>query len=69
MYYTTITITLGFAILALSNFIPTIYFGVLTGFSMMVALLADLALLPLLLVMLKPLGPGKQAQQSAATRD
>jgi hypothetical protein len=56
MYYTTMTITLGFAILALSSFIPTIYFGLLTGFSMLVALLADLALLPLLLVGLKPLG-------------
>ncbi len=56
MYYTTMTITLGFAILALSSFIPTIYFGLLTGFSMLVALLADLALLPLLLVGIKPLG-------------
>jgi predicted RND superfamily exporter protein len=56
MYYTTMTITLGFAILALSSFIPTIYFGLLTGFSMLVALVADLALLPLLLVGFKPLG-------------
>ncbi|MDJ0807202.1 MAG: MMPL family transporter [Gammaproteobacteria bacterium] len=54
MYYTTVTITLGFSILALSNFIPTIYFGLLTGFSMIVALLADLTLLPLLLVRFKP---------------
>jgi predicted RND superfamily exporter protein len=58
MYYTTMTITLGFAILALSSFIPTIYFGLLTGFSMLVALLADLALLPLLLAGFKPLGKG-----------
>jgi predicted RND superfamily exporter protein len=56
MYYTTMTITLGFAILALSSFIPTIYFGLLTGFSMLVALLADLALLPLLITGFKPLG-------------
>ena len=56
MYYTTITITLGFSILALSNFVPTIYFGLLTGFAMLVALLADLTLLPLLIVRLKPLG-------------
>ncbi len=55
MYYTTVTITLGFSILALSNFIPTIYFGLLTGFSMVVALLADLALLPLLIVRFRPL--------------
>ena len=57
MYYTAITITLGFTILSLSSFVPTIYFGLLTGFSMLVALLADLTLLPLLLVILKPLGP------------
>ncbi len=55
MYYTTVTITLGFSILALSNFIPTIYFGLLTGFAMIVALIADLTLLPLLLVKFKPL--------------
>jgi len=52
MYYTTITITLGFLILALSSFIPTFYFGFLTGFAMIVALVADL---PLLLVIFKPL--------------
>ena len=56
MYYTTITITLGFSILAFSNFIPTIYFGLLTGFSMVTALLADLSLLPLLIIRFKPLG-------------
>jgi predicted RND superfamily exporter protein len=58
MYYTTVTITLGFSILVLSNFIPTIYFGLLTGFSMIVALLADLTLLPLLIVSFKPLPTG-----------
>jgi predicted RND superfamily exporter protein len=56
MYYTSITITLGFSILALSNFLPTIYFGLLTGFAMLVALLANLTLLPLLMVRLQPLG-------------
>jgi len=56
MYYTTITITLGFSILALSNFIPSIYFGLLTGFSMIMALLADLLLLPVLIVWVKPNG-------------
>ncbi|VAW51985.1 Exporter protein, RND family [hydrothermal vent metagenome] len=56
MYYTTITITLGFSILALSNFIPSIYFGLLTGFSMIMALLANLTLLPVLIVWLKPNG-------------
>ncbi|MDH5764390.1 MAG: MMPL family transporter [Gammaproteobacteria bacterium] len=55
MYYTTLTITLGFSILALSNFIPMIYFGILTGFAMMIALLANLTLLPLLIAIFKPL--------------
>ena len=59
MYYTTITVTLGFMILALSNFIPTIYFGLLTGFAMLVALFANLTLLPLLLVRFKALGKEK----------
>ncbi len=54
MYYTTLTITLGFSILSLSNFVPTIYFGLLTGFAMLIALLANLTLLPLLIVWLKP---------------
>lgn len=50
MYYTSITIALGFSILALSNFIPTIYFGLLTGFAMLFAMVANLTLLPILLV-------------------
>ena len=56
MYYTTITVTLGFTILALSNFIPTVYFGVLTAFSMLIALIANLTLLPVLIALVKPLG-------------
>ena len=56
MYYTTVTVTLGFSILVLSSFVPTIYFGLLTGCAMLVALLADLTLLPLLIVRFRPLG-------------
>ncbi|ORU90658.1 MAG: transporter [Cycloclasticus sp. symbiont of Poecilosclerida sp. M] len=55
MYYTSMTITLGFSVLAFSNFIPTIYFGLLTGFSMVAALLANMTLLPLLIIRFKPL--------------
>ncbi len=62
MYYTTVTVTLGFSILALSDFVPTIYFGLLTGFAMLVALLADLTLLPLLIVRFRPLGPAAGSQ-------
>ncbi|MCP4766505.1 MAG: MMPL family transporter, partial [Gammaproteobacteria bacterium] len=46
MYYTSVTVVLGFSILALSNFIPTIYFGVLSGLAMITALIANLMLLP-----------------------
>jgi predicted RND superfamily exporter protein len=53
MYYTTVTIVLGFSILALSNFIPTIYFGLLSGLAMTAALIANLMLLPVLLVHFK----------------
>jgi predicted RND superfamily exporter protein len=56
MYYTSVTVTLGFSILVLSSFVPTIYFGLLTGFAMLIALLANLTLLPLLIVRFKPLG-------------
>ena len=56
MYYTSITIIVGFSILALSNFIPTIYFGLLTGLAMFTALLSSLTFLPALLIALKPLG-------------
>ncbi len=58
MYYTSITIIIGFSILVLSNFIPTIYFGLLTGLAMLIALIAALTLLPQLIIFFKPLGPG-----------
>ena len=57
MYFTSITIIAGFSILVLSNFKPTIYFGLFTGLAMTVALLAAMTLLPKLIVILKPLGP------------
>lgn len=57
MYYTSVTIIIGFSILVLSNFIPSIYFGLLTGLAMFIALVAALTLLPQLLIAIKPLGP------------
>ncbi len=60
MAYTSFTITLGFSILALSNFIPTIYFGLLTSLAMVVALVANLTLLPLLVVKFRPLGAERE---------
>ncbi|HUT30257.1 MAG TPA: MMPL family transporter [Sedimentisphaerales bacterium] len=56
MYYTSVTIIIGFSILALSNFIPTIYFGLLTSLAMLIALIAALTLLPQMLILIKPFG-------------
>ena len=50
IYFTSIIIIVGFSILGLSNFIPTIYFGIFTAFAMAIALIANLTLLPVLLI-------------------
>ena len=51
---TSITIVFGFSILILSNFIPTIYFGVFTGIAMLLAMISVLTLLPSLILISKP---------------
>ena len=51
---TSITIIFGFSILVMSNFIPTIYFGVFTGIAMLLAMVSVLTLLPSLLLKIKP---------------
>ena len=51
---TSITIVFGFSILVLSNFIPTIYFGVFTGIAMLLAMISVLTLLPKLILIYKP---------------
>ena len=51
---TSITIVFGFSILVLSNFIPTIYFGIFTGIAMLLAMISVLTLLPSLLLVFKP---------------
>ena len=53
---TSITIVFGFSILVLSNFIPTIYFGVFTGIAMLLAMISVLTLLPKLILTYKPFG-------------
>ncbi len=54
MYYTSVAIIFGFAILTLSNFIPTINFGLMTGVAMFVALAGNLLLLPAMVLIVKP---------------
>ena len=53
---TSITIVFGFSILVLSNFIPTIYFGIFTGMAMLLAMVSVLTLLPKLILVVKPFG-------------
>ena len=53
---TSITIVFGFSILVLSNFIPTIYFGLFTGMAMLLAMISVLTLLPRLILTIKPFG-------------
>ena len=66
MYYTSVTIIIGFSILVLSNFIPSIYFGLLTGLAMVIALLTALTLLPQLILHLQPFGPEDAPKDAVA---
>ncbi|WP_237055139.1 efflux RND transporter permease subunit [Microbulbifer sediminum] len=68
MFYTAITIIAGFSILALSKFVPSIYFGLLTALAMSAALLGSLTLLPLLLLLIKPFSaPEARGKPATAT--
>lgn len=69
IYYTTVTLVIGFSILSLSNFIPTIYFGLLTVLAITMALLASLTLLPQLLVLIKPYGKEPNAKHDEEEND
>jgi predicted RND superfamily exporter protein len=51
MYFTSLTVISGFSILSFSNFVPTVYFGLLTALAMALALLANLTVLPSMLIL------------------
>lgn len=55
-FYTTLVVCFGFSILILSNFIPSILFGLLTTVAMTIAIFAALTLMPKLLLMWRPFG-------------
>ncbi len=65
MVYTSVTIVVGFSVLVLSRFVPTVYFGIFTGFAMVVALLAAVSLLPLLVLWFEPFGPAARSRSAA----
>ncbi|NQX88803.1 MAG: MMPL family transporter [Halioglobus sp.] len=58
LYYTTVTVVVGFSMLTLSNFNPSIYFGLLTVLAMLTAVVGALLLLPRLIILFRPLGSG-----------
>ncbi|WP_269619724.1 efflux RND transporter permease subunit [Zhongshania sp. BJYM1] len=49
LIYTSIIIAIGFALLGFSDFVPSVLFGLLTGLAIIIALVADMTLLPVLL--------------------
>jgi predicted RND superfamily exporter protein len=54
MFYTAATVALGFLVLILSHFIPSIYFGIFMAIAMFSAVIVNLTLLPKLLITFKP---------------
>ena len=63
MFYTSVIIVFGFSIMGLSKFIPTIYFGALTGLAMLAALMGSLLLLPKLILWVRPFSLEKSASE------
>ena len=55
MFYTTVVITSGFLIMVFSNFVPTMFFGMLTALAMVTALITNLVMLPMLILKFKPI--------------
>jgi predicted RND superfamily exporter protein len=70
LVFSTLAIILGFSTLCISNFIPIVYFGVLSIMAMVGGLLGNLVVLPLLMQMfVKPaVSKGIPTSQSAATK-
>ncbi len=60
LYLTSFILTVGFSVLAFSHFRPIIYFGLLMAVTMVSALVGDLVLLPVLLMVTKPIRKGER---------
>ena len=52
--FSTLALIVGFTALCLSQFVPTIYFGVLVSLAMIGGMLGNLVILPLLLKFITP---------------
>ena len=62
--FTTLTLTLGFAVLTLSDMRGLVHFGLLAGFAFSWALLADFFFAPAMLLLTRPLGPEHEGQEA-----
>ena len=60
----TLILVFGFASSVFASFRPTLYFGLLTSLVILFALFCTLVLLPAILVILKPFGPGRKPKPS-----
>ncbi|MFO0898903.1 MAG: MMPL family transporter [Pirellulales bacterium] len=60
MVFSTLALVVGFSALAMSEFIPTIYFGVLVSLTMLGGLAGNLVVLPLLLTIVDGRGAAEQ---------
>ena len=57
MYFTSLTMVIGFSLLTFSKFMPSVLFGLLTSLAMVIAWFGALTLLPWMLVVFRPFGP------------
>jgi len=68
IYLTSFVLTVGFSVLVFSHFRPIIYFGLLMAVTMVSALVGDMVLLPVLLMVLKPIRKGEAQGQGSGFR-
>ncbi|MCI0657120.1 MAG: MMPL family transporter, partial [Acidobacteria bacterium] len=66
--FSTLTVAIGFWVGAFSSFLPSRHFAVLTGATLLLGLLCEAVLLPLTLVLFKPLGRAGRARETAQAR-
>jgi len=68
--FSTLTVAAGFWVGAFSSFLPSVHFAVLTGLTLLLGLLCEAVLLPLTLILFRPLGkpalPGEAPGSRAA---
>jgi hypothetical protein len=59
--FSTVTLVAGFWVGVFSSFLPTVHFGILTGAAFLLGLISQFVVLPLTLVLFRPLGRARPA--------